>query len=66
MNVFALICIPSPVGSDSKQSACNAGDWDLIPRSGRNPGEGNGQPTPVSCILPGEFHGQGNLVGYSP
>ena len=63
MNAFALICIPSPGGSDSKQSAWNAGDWDLIPQSGRTPGGGNGQPTPVSCILPREFHGQGNLAG---
>ena len=27
-------------------------------------GEGNGHPTPV--FLPGEFHGQRSLVGYSP
>ena len=31
-----------PDGSDSKESACNAGDLDLIPGSGRSPGEGNG------------------------
>ena len=29
-----------------------------------NPGEENRQPTPV--FLPGEFHGQRSLVGYSP
>ena len=29
-------------GSDSKESACNAGDLGLIPGSGRFPGEGNG------------------------
>ena len=29
-----------------------------------NPGEENWQPTPV--FLPGEFHGQRSLVGYSP
>ena len=28
------------------------------------PGEGNGIPTPL--FLPGEFHGQRSLVGYSP
>ena len=33
-----------PVGSDGKESACNAGDMDLIPGSGRSPGEGNGYP----------------------
>ena len=32
-----------------------------IPGSGRSPGEGN---TPV--FLPGEFHGQRRLTGYSP
>ena len=29
-------------GSDSKESACNAGDWSSIPGLGRSPGEGNG------------------------
>ena len=29
-----------PGGSDSKESACNAGDPGLIPRSGRSPGKG--------------------------
>ena len=37
---------------------------DSIPRSGRSPGGGNGNPTPV--FLPGKFHGQRNLVGSSP
>ena len=27
-----------------KESACNAGDPDLISESGRSPGEGNGYP----------------------
>ena len=36
----------------------------LIPGSGRSPGEGQWQPTPV--FLPGESHGQKSLVGYSP
>jgi len=31
-----------PGGSDSKESACNAGDLALIPGSARSPGEGNG------------------------
>ena len=31
---------------------------------GKNPGEGNGKPTPV--FLPGESHGQRSLVGTSP
>ena len=33
-----------PSGSDGKESACNAGDWDLIPGLRRSPGEGNGNP----------------------
>ena len=31
-------------GSDGKESACNAGDPDSVPGSGRSPGEGNGNP----------------------
>ena len=54
-----------PRGSDSKESACSAGDPDSIPGSERFPGEGNGrQPTPV--FLPGEPHGQRSLEGYNP
>ena len=33
-----------PGGSDSKESACNSGDPDLIPGLGRSPGEGIGYP----------------------
>ena len=39
-----------PGGSDSKASACNVGDLGLIPRSGRSPGEGNGNPLQHSCL----------------
>ena len=38
-----------PGASDDKESACNAGDLGLIPRSGRSPGEGNGNPFQYSC-----------------
>ena len=31
-------------GSDSKESACSAGDLGLIPGSGKSPGEGNSNP----------------------
>ena len=31
-----------PGDSDSKESACSAGDLGSIPGSGRSPGEGNG------------------------
>jgi len=40
------------------------GDKCSIPGSGRSPGGGNWQPTPV--LLPGESHGQRSLEGYSP
>ena len=39
-----------PGGSDSKESACNAGDSGLIPGSSRSPGEGNGYPLQYSCL----------------
>ena len=39
-----------PGGSDGKESACNAGDLDLIPSSGRSPGEGNDYPLQYSCL----------------
>ena len=37
-------------GSDSKESACNAGDPSLIPELGWSPGEGNGNPLQYSCL----------------
>ena len=39
-----------PGGSDSKEPACNAGDWGLIPGWGRSAGEGNGYPLQYSCL----------------
>ena len=39
-----------PGGSDSKESACNAGDPGLIPGLGRSCGEGNGNPLWYSCL----------------
>ena len=38
-------------GSDSKESACNAGDLGWIPGLGRSPREGNGYPFQYSCLL---------------
>ena len=37
-------------GSDDKESACIARDPGLIPRSGRSPGEGNGNSLQYSCL----------------
>ena len=51
-----------PGGSAGKESACNAGDLGLISGLGRSPGERNGNP--LQYFLPGDFHGQGSLVGY--
>ena len=49
-------------GSFGKESICNAGDLSSIPGLGRSPGEENGNPV----FLLGHFHGQRNLMGYSP
>ena len=39
-----------PVGSDGKDSACNAGSLGSILGLGRYPGEGNGYPLQYSCL----------------
>ena len=39
-----------PGGSDSKESACNAGDPDLIPGSDRSPGEGDDNTLQYFCL----------------
>ena len=41
-----------------------ARDKGLVPGLWRSPGKGNGKPVPV--FLPGKYHGQRSLVGYSP
>ena len=51
-------------GSVVKNPPVKPGDLDLIPGSGRSPGEGNGNPLQYSCLE--ESHGQRNLGGYSP
>ena len=47
-----------PGGLEGKETAYNAEDLGLVP------GRREWQCTPV--FLPGEFHGQKSLVGYSP
>ena len=47
-----------------KESAYNAGDFKFDPWTGKIPCRRKRQPTPVS--LPGKFHGQRSLAGYSP
>ena len=39
-----------PLGSDDKESACNAGNLGLVTGSGRSPVEGNGYPFQYSCL----------------
>ena len=53
-----------PAGSDSRESACNMGDTRFNPWVGKSPWRRDWQLTPV--FLPGEFHGQRSLAGYSP
>ena len=59
----ALTKLGFPSGSVVKNPPANAGDtFNLWVR--KIPWRRKWQPTPV--FLPGEFHGQRNLVGYSP
>ena len=72
LNICPFLDIPyeiraSLVAQMVKESACNAGsakDSGSILGSGRFPQRRKLQPTPV--FLPGKFHGQRSLVGYSP
>ena len=48
--VIRFICLGFPGGSIGEESACNAGDLDSIPGSGRYPGEGIGNPLQYSCL----------------
>ena len=50
-NLMGFTC-----GSDGKESAHNARDTGLIPRSGRSHGEGNSKS--ILVFLPREFYGQ--------
>ena len=45
-----MACTGFPGGSDGEKSSCNVGDPSLIPRSGRSPREGNGNPLQYSCL----------------
>ena len=56
-------CKLFPGGSDGKESACNAGDPVLIPRLGRSPGGGHGNPLQYLCLE--NPYEQRSLEGYS-
>ena len=49
--------------SDSKESACNAGDLGSISGLGRSPGGGHGIPLQYSCLE--NPYGQNSLAGYN-
>ena len=52
-NICLKVSMPNldlPCNSDGKESACNAKDLGLIPRSGRSSREGNGNPLQYSCL----------------
>ena len=69
-SIFCFWKIISPysqvalVVNNPPASAGDVRDTGSIPGSGRSPGEGNGNHSPV--FLPGESHGQRSMVGYSP
>ena len=48
--VMVTLGLGFPGGSDSQESACNAGDLGSLPGLGRSPGEGNGNPLQYSCL----------------
>ena len=52
-----------PDGSIIRNLPASAGDVGLMPKLGRFPGEGNGNPLQ---FLLGESHRPTSLVGYSP
>ena len=52
-----------PGGSDSKESAFNAGNLGSIPGLGKSPGGEHGNTLQYSCLE--HPHGQRSLVGYS-
>jgi len=53
-----------PSGSDVKESAFHVGDTVFNPWVRKIPGRRKWLPPPM--FLPGEFHGQRGLAGYSP
>ena len=59
-----VLSLGFPDSSESKESACNAGDPGSIPGSGRCPGEWNGNLLRYSCQE--NPCGQKSLAGYSP
>ena len=61
-DIYTGVCFPG--GSDSKESACNAGDPGLMPGLERSPGEGNGNPLQYPCLE--NSMDRGTWRAYSP
>ena len=51
-----------PYSSDSKESACNAGDQGSIPESGRFPGDGTGYTLQYFCLEKSMDRGAGQAI----
>ena len=49
-NSDITLTLSFPVGSVVKNPHARAGDVSLVPRSGRSPGGGNGNPLHYSCL----------------
>ena len=51
-NIYTLVALSPriPRWLSGKESVCDAGDAPSIPRLGRSPGEGNGNPLQYSCL----------------
>ena len=67
VKVYSLYQVGFPGDVVVKNPPVNAGDirdMDLIPESGRSPGEGHGNPLQYSCLE--NPMGRGSLTGYSP
>ena len=63
-----IVVLGFPDGSDSKESACNAGDLGSNPGLGRSPGEENGNPLQYSYLENSMGRGawQATVHGVSP
>ena len=57
----ALIKLNEGPGGSDKESACNAGDSGSIPRSGKSPEKGNGNPLQYSCLENSKTEDPGGL-----
>ena len=56
--------LSSSSSSSFLESACNAGDWGLIPGLGRSPGEGNSNPLQFSCLENPMDRGAGQAIAH--